>query len=174
MSNERKIWIVSDTHFNHEQIKTKFWFRPEWFEDIIIKKIKNNVKEHDILIHLWDVIFDRPSELSDYLSKMWNSTKILVRWNHDKNNVWFYLNKWFDFVMDEFKLIDYHGFNIIFSHIPIRELPDGFINIHWHLHNHRNILSFTDKPERYFCYSWEDENFQPLLLTTILKNFNKI
>ena len=57
--------------------------------------------------------------------------------------------------------------NIIFSHKPIKALPKGYINIHWHLHSRINNLP----KNKYFCYSAEKENYMPLLLNNII---NKI
>jgi len=163
--NHPKMWVISDSHFNHEAIKPTFEFRPEWFEEQICRKIKNNIWENDILIHLWDVIFKRDSELNTYLDKMWNCKKILVRGNHDKKSLEFYLTKWFDFVVDEFKIK-----NIIFSHIPKINLEEWEINIHWHLHTKSHHLSeYTDKPENYILYSAEKENYMPAFLNQFLK-----
>ncbi len=160
-----KIWIISDSHFNHEAIKTKFEFRPENFEEQICRKIKNNVWEDDLLIHLWDVIFNRPSELNKYLLAMWKCTKILIKWNHDKNWNEFYYNQWFNVVADEI-IMD----NIVFTHIPKPSLEKGQINIHWHLHsNSHHINEYTNNPENYICYSAEEQNYMPILLTQFLK-----
>jgi len=172
----KKIWIISDTHFNHQSIINDFEFRPYNYWKQIINKIKNNVKKWDILIHLWDVIFDRQSELKQILDSMWSwIIKILVRWNHDKNNIGFYLNKWFDFVLDEFKIKNYMWYNIVFSHTPKTdiELEDWYINIHWHLHtNSHHILKYTIYPEKYICYSAEKENYMPILLSNMIKRIN--
>lgn len=173
-----KIWLISDTHFNHPDIITKFEFRPQNYQDQIIRKIKNNIQEWDILIHLWDVIFDRPSELNEILNKMWNNfTKILVRWNHDQSWVNFYLNKGFNMVLDEFMIKDYMWYNIIFSHIPKKdwELPEWFINIHGHLHtNSHHVEEYTKHLENYILYSAEKENYMPILLNNVLKKHKEL
>lgn len=104
---------------------------------------------------------------------MWDDIiKILVKWNHDKSWINFYLNKWFDMVVDEFKINDFLWYNIVFSHIPKRdwELEEGYINIHGHLHtNSHHIWEYTNYPERYLCYSAEKENFMPILLQNFIK-----
>lgn len=173
----KKIWIISDTHFNHPDIVNKFEFRPIDYQEQIIRKIKKNVSDNDILIHLWDVIFDRQSELWDILKWMWNCTKILVRWNHDKKSMNFYLENWFDFVCDEYKIKGFSWYDIVFSHIPKTDdqLEEWFINIHWHLHSnlHRDISKYTKNPKNYLLYSAENENFMPIILNNILKRIKK-
>jgi calcineurin-like phosphoesterase family protein len=172
----RRIWIIRDTHFNHKSIIDKFEFRKPWFEKEIIRKIKNNVLDWDTLIHLWDVIFDRPSELWDYLKEMGHCTKILVRGNHDRNWVDFYLNKWFNLVVDEFKIKEFQNkYNILFTHIPRKEgeLEAWYINIHWHLHTKsHHITEYTSNPKNYLLYSAEKENFMPILLWNFLKRLD--
>lgn len=174
MNNSRKIWIIADSHFNHSEIIEKFEFRPNNFKEQIIRKIRNNVKENDILIHLWDVIFDRPSELWWILDGMGKCTKVLIRWNHDKSWVNFYMNKWFNFVADKIEIEDYMWFNIVFSHIPIKRLKKWRINIHWHLHtNSHHISEYSKNPKNYILYSAEKENYMPILLNELLKRFKK-
>lgn len=162
----KRIWITSDWHFNHEPIKDFEW-REEWYEQEIIRRINNQVKEDDILINLWDVIFSNASELKDYISKFKCKNIILVRWNHDKWSYDFYLNHWFSFVCDEFKL-RWQQQPIIFSHIPIKNLPYGYINIHGHLHSgwHRDGINDW----RHYLYNPEKtgSRFIPTLLQHIV------
>ena len=47
-----KIYVISDTHFNHKAILNKFEFRREDYEWQICKKVRKNLREKDILIHL--------------------------------------------------------------------------------------------------------------------------
>lgn len=163
-----KIFIISDTHFNHQNIIDKFEFRKPNYQEQIIRKINTQLKDWDILIHLWDVIFDKPSQLWDILKEIKpNITKILVRWNHDRNWINFYLNKGFNLVVDEFKINDILWMNIIFSHKPYPKLPKTYINIHWHIHTR----AYNLPKHKYFCYSAENENYMPLLLNNII---NKI
>lgn len=163
-----RIWITSDWHLNHRAI-LDFEGREPWYEKEIIRKINNQVKKEDILINLGDVIFDRFSELSFYMEQIKCDTKILVRGNHDKASFDSLINKWFTFVCDEFKL-HYQQYRIIFSHKPLEEVPEGWINIHWHLHSwyHRgdkgNILYNPEK---------SGYNFAPVLLSNIIKNGEK-
>lgn len=162
------IYIISDSHFNHKAIKTKFEFRPNNYEDQICRKIKNNVKDTDTLIHLWDVIFDRPSELDWYLNRMWWCTKILVKWNHDKSNDSFYYNKGFNLVVDELKI-----WNIVLTHIPKQDLLEWEINIHWHCHvSNRDKYDYESLSDiwMYSLYSPIENNFMPILLNKLIRD----
>lgn len=164
----KKIFVISDTHFNHEAI-LDFESRSKWFEKDIIRKWNNIVSNDDLVVHLWDVIFDRPWELKDYLSQM-KGTKVLVRWNHDKKSIVSYMNAWFSFVCDEFKFNQYTWFKIIFSHIPLPNIPDGYYNIHWHIHSwvHRWDIKLSD---RHILYNPEKTwfNLCPVMLDNLIK-----
>ena len=171
MNKSKKVWIVSDTHFNHKAIKKDFEFRKLNFEYEICRKIKNNVKEWDVLIHLWDIIFDRKSELKKYLDLMWPCTKILVKWNHDTASNEFYYNKGFDFVTDEIKI-----WNVILTHKPKMwsELKEWEINVHWHNHTNReHILYYADTSEQYVLYDTIENNYMPVLLNQLIKKWLK-
>lgn len=161
-----KIWIVSDTHFNHEAIKEYEW-RPDNFNEIIIDNLKSVIKQEDTLIHLWDVIFNRQSELENILKEIpW--TKILVKWNHDQNKNNWYLSKGFNLVCDKIELRFNHK-KVILTHIPIKLLEDEY-NLHWHLHswNHRDEEFDKVKTDRHILYSPERYKYKPILLEEIL------
>ena len=61
---KRKIYIISDTHFNHDKI-IELEKRDKNYKNIIMKKWNKNVNDDDIIIHLGDVIFSNASELSE-------------------------------------------------------------------------------------------------------------
>jgi calcineurin-like phosphoesterase family protein len=46
-----KIWIISDTHFNHNRI-IELEERPEDYQELIINNWKKLVKNEDTIIHL--------------------------------------------------------------------------------------------------------------------------
>ena len=93
-----KIFLIADTHFNHDAI-IEFEGRPSNYMDIIKKKWNHLVGENDLVIHLGDVIFKRASELKDIMESL-NGRKWLVRGNHDKENIAWYLKRGFDFAAD--------------------------------------------------------------------------
>ena len=161
----KKIFIISDTHYNHPAI-IDFCNRPKDYQKKIIKRWNSKVREDDLVIHLWDVIFDRPSELFD-INRRLNWTKVLVRGNHDKRWHTFYMNNWFSFVVDELRYNIEGGRELILSHIPKWKLTGNQLNIHGHLHNswHRGWWG-TD---RHILYSPEIENYFPILMDDLIK-----
>lgn len=168
--NSKKIFIISDTHFNHDIIKDpSFEWRPDNYNELIIKNWKKIVWPEDTIIHLWDVIFSRASELHDILAQLpW--TKILVKGNHDMNRNSWYLSKWFNFVCDKIELRVNHK-NVILTHIPIK-LEEWQYNIHWHLHSrkHRDQEFEKIQTDRHILYSCELEKYKPILLENMIIN----
>ena len=167
MKNTPKIWVISDTHFNHKGI-VKFGSRPSSHGEQTLENLKRQVGEDDILIHLGDVIFANQTELSRYLDFPCAS-KILVRGNHDNQSTFWYLRNGFDAVVDSFSL-KYNGLDILFTHKPQKEFT-GDLNIHGHLHtlSHRKEESewySVDNPS-YHVFSLEWEGYQPVPLKRI-------
>lgn len=138
----KDIWIISDTHFGHDNI-IKYCNRPfenvETMNEYMIEKWNSIIKDEDKVYHLGDVYFKD----SSMLSKL-NGKKRLILGNHD-NGKDQKLNSVFQ------KIISYRmmgEFGIILSHIPIHEgsIKEGWINVHGHIHDkpvptmrHRNV-----------------------------------
>jgi len=167
MKTTPKIWVISDTHFNHKGI-VESRARPSFHGDRTLKKLKHRVGEDDILIHLGDVIFANQSELPRFLDFPCAS-KILVRGNHDTKSVFWYLKSGFDAVVDSFSL-RYDGLDILFTHKPQKEFT-GDLNIHGHLHtmSHREEESewySLDSPFHHL-FSLEWVGYQPVWLKRI-------
>jgi len=57
----KKIWIISDTHFNHEKLKTMGNGRPDNYEELIMKGLKV-IKSGDTIIHLGDFCIGKDEE----------------------------------------------------------------------------------------------------------------
>jgi len=177
-----KIWITSDTHFNHKKL-VELEGRPENFNELIISNHNKQFAPDDMLIHLGDVILGKHATLNEFLSKFNVKHKILVRGNHDhKPNAW-YMEKGFTFVCDYFVWKD-----IAFSHAPLTPLPrcgqehykeEVKLNIHGHFHSngHRilpgredayfNAEYYTKHTNSYYLVHIE-KTFRPVLLDTIL------
>ena len=151
-----KTYIISDTHFNHQLLIDKYW-RPKDFEKQL--KIKRGkIKKTDRLIHLWDICIGKDAEMHSKYIKPLLYRKILVRWNHDTKSDSWYLNNGRDEVHDRLWLqVESH--NILFTHIPMPadELPKGWFNIHWHIHD-RPIEPISD---HHFLYSPEINSYCP-------------
>ncbi len=122
------IYIVSDTHFFHPM-----WTRhePKRVEKVT-QSWKEQVSSKDTIIHLGDIggndeiVAKRALHTLQYLP----GYKILVKGNHDRLSDKDYLEA-FDQVHETYILEDKH---LIFSHKPLEVVPEGFINVHGHMH----------------------------------------
>jgi calcineurin-like phosphoesterase family protein len=128
-----KSYLISDTHLNHEKIKT--WCdRPDDFTERIDHNVMRIVKSGDVLIHLGDFgIGD--SSLYMATAKRWADAGIklvLVRGNHDQKSPQWYMERGFSFACDA---MIYRGTWL--THHPWKgALPEGTsVNVHGHLHN---------------------------------------
>ena len=126
-------WITTDTHFGHDKLM-EYLNRPKGFEDLILRRHQNTIKQGDVLIHLGDICIGNDKHWHAQFMKCLPSVKRwLIRGNHDKKTNHWYLNHGWDFVATTIQMRVY-GLDILFSHIP---QPDsGYdINIHGHSHN---------------------------------------
>jgi calcineurin-like phosphoesterase family protein len=125
-----KTWLLSDTHLNHEKIKT--WCqRPDDFTERLDKNVRQMVKPEDLVIHLGDVGIGKSEEFMKTVES-WPGRWVLVRGNHDGKSCQYYMDHGFSFACDA---MVYRG--VWLTHKPWRqELPEGtFLNVHGHLHN---------------------------------------
>ena len=85
--DEPKLFIVSDTHWNHTNI-IKFCDRPfktvEEMNEELIKRWNSVVGPQDAVLHLGDVGFNY-SSLFDIIPRLNGTSKMLIRGNHDWN-----------------------------------------------------------------------------------------
>jgi calcineurin-like phosphoesterase family protein len=149
------IFLIGDTHFFHGNI-IKYCNRPFYsyqeMNEVMIEKWNQVVKENDIVIHLGDFAFrNKAKEIRNKL----NGTIILIRGNHDSQIL----------DTDGFLIIDGNlqiG-NLILSHRPLElhEIPNGFINIHGHIHHHKSFHGIN--------VSVEQTNYSPIELNTFLQ-----
>lgn len=153
------IFIISDTHFSHENIyqffnydrtKMRPWDNAEDADNYMIEKWNEIVKPNDKVYHLGDVGSNR-NKLDIIMPKL-NGRKILIKGNHDKFKPKFYLQHFKD-------IRGCHNLdNYLLTHIPIHtESKDKFkLNIHGHVHAN----SLTDK--WYYNACVEVNNYAPI------------
>lgn len=125
------IHIITDTHFGHDTLKI-FGLRPNDFEEKIIRNWQEKVGVGDTVIHLGDFGFDKDDENVKRITSL-PGKKILLRGNHDKNSLEYYMNNGFDFCCDELTMTA-ADIKILFTHRP-RYDHSYDINIHGHHHN---------------------------------------
>ncbi len=163
-----KIWLITDTHFNHA-ILQKYCGRPENCDDLIKKNLELMVKKDDLLIHLGDVCIGFDLLHNSYFKSLGCKT-ILVKGNHDRKSSNWYMRNGFDLCVNRFDITLY-GKKIAFTHIPIG--LDGYfdVNIHGHLHNANFRLEEKDiKLNGYNkLVALEYTDYKPVLLEKFLK-----
>ena len=162
------IYIISDTHFYHTNI-IDYCGRPfnhcSEMNQKIINKWNGTVRPDDLVIHLGDfTVYGKSDKITELCRKL-NGKKILVRGNHDRKTIHWYLTHGFNFVCDSFTIGD-----IIFTHKPILKkdflLMPYKLNIHGHIHQKEEI----DK-DIYKNVSVEKTNYYPINLDCILGEY---
>lgn len=150
-----KIFIISDTHFHHENI-IKYSNRPfksvEEMDKEIIKRWNNKVGKEDIVLHLGDFALGSEKEVKELKDSL-NGTIFLLKGNHDHK------------ILRKAEFIIIKGTleigNLIFSHNPLKkeDIPKGFINIHGHIHEKESLHGIN--------VSVDKTNFEPIELESL-------
>jgi len=161
-THNRKIFIISDTHFFHGNI-IKYCNRPfnnyEEMNDELVKRWNSVVGENDVVLHLGDFAFKGKAKL---IRPKLNGIIILIRGNHDQN-----LANDDGFLIVEGKLIFK---NYILTHYPMNkdDIPEGYINIHGHIHHNKSHYGVN--------VSAEQINYTPQLFSSVINNLtvNKV
>lgn len=155
------IWIISDTHFNHDNI-IKYCNRPMDFEGQILDNLKIIDSSNDILIHLGDICIGDDLTWHKILNNLWLGKKWLVRGNHDRKSFSWYMEQGWDCVVDKIEL-NIYGKHLWLSHKPIKDIPQDVLNIHGHHHNvphHPEDWWVTDN-HKLFCL---EHHYKPIKL----------
>lgn len=147
----KDIWIVSDTHFYHQNI-IKYCNRPfddaAQMNDYMVTMWNETVKDGDKVYHLGDVYMGNNEGNAERLLSSLKGQKRLILGNHDNGK---------DQILQRvFKKIDvwrmFPEFGLLLTHVPVHEssLDRGMgvemINVHGHIHdkqsptvNHCNV-----------------------------------
>lgn len=139
-------WFISDNHFNHENI-IKYCDRPfktkEEMDEYMIEKWNSVVKEGDTVYHLGD--FALGLSFEDYLKlvSQLQGNITLIYGNHDRKGVAFMKRVGFKDAHKKRLVIGKY----ILTHRPQDEnqIPDGFINLHGHIHGNNYREDIVDK-----------------------------
>lgn len=139
----RKIYLISDTHFGHENIlkfKGEDGYLREFdsvkdMDDCMVTNWNETVNDHDIVYHLGDVYFGRGHEVLPLLK----GRKRLVLGNHDNAKSPHILNN-FQKVMVWRMFPEY---DLALTHIPMHMSEDHsavrsgkyHYNVHGHIHD---------------------------------------
>lgn len=126
-------WIISDTHFFHENIG-RYCNRPENWQELIIKNWNDLISPGETVLHLGDFSFGKRSNF-DLLIEQLHGKIILIRGNHDRLSRLRYEARGVTIVNELIYVELDEKMKIVFSHWPVVPLDDGVINLHGHIHN---------------------------------------
>lgn len=163
------IFLTADTHFGHAKLLA--FGRQENFVDDIVRNWNEVVHKHDIVLHLGDLTFMNKEQTKEITLKL-HGKKYIILGNHDDDT-----DKWYadcGFTVIPASLLNYKNkydkwYNILFTHIPVHPLPEGWYNIHGHMHGrstHR-IDQFPDVARR-FDVGVDANEFTPVRLYDVI------
>ena len=174
---ERNIWVISDTHFNHENI-IKYCDRPfdnaTQMNDYMVEMWNSVVKPTDKVYHLGDVYMG-PGFSREYTAHLLryrlNGHKRLILGNHDNGKD--------QILQGVFEKIDvwrmFPEFGLLLTHVPVHEQslfrgatgnekdPKKLLNVHGHIHT----LASPSKDHRCVCV--EQIDYKPINIEELRK-----
>ncbi len=119
------IYLLSDTHFYHQLVKS---YREPNFEQKLLKNIFDRVREGDILYHLGDFARHLEDPPGQGLLEMWKiipAKKVLILGNHDlelEEEEFIFMEDYFDEIIEFYRTIEYEMkgriYRILLTHYP--------------------------------------------------------
>jgi calcineurin-like phosphoesterase family protein len=164
-------FVIADTHFGHDNLALML-YRPTNYNEVIIETWNSVVNKRDVVLFLGDISFVNKQKTIEYCKQL-NGRKYLIRGNHDGASDRWYKDCGFEVtepIYRRFKDKYDNYMTVIFTHEPVLDLPDGWYNIHGHLHGngHRG-----EKPtDRHFDTSVDAMNYKPRRIYSILDELN--
>ena len=161
-------WIISDTHFGHQNIIT-YCKRPFYsyleMDTALIDNWNRVVKKGDYVYHLGDFFMEEPrsekeANYRDYILASLNGRITLILGNHDKVNYLAKTGRFHDIVMWKPWNVSKNNPPFLMTHVPVHkdsilwEAREGF-NLHGHTHN------FGSPKGPYKCACVELINYTP-------------
>lgn len=170
MTNIPRIWLTTDTHFNHEKLIE--WGRPIDFESRIyggLSHAMNNVG--DVLVHLGDLAVGKDGQAILLLQTATRLAPItLVRGNHDQKSTTWYLRRGIHLVCDEL-VLTVNKKRVLLTHIPKPRRAGIDHNIHGHTHgNAHRAHEMRDFYESgyHIELALEHNGYKPWLLSNLV------
>ena len=171
MSN---VYIIADLHLGHENMAQHRGFNSaELHDEFIIHQWNSLVNKRDTVWILGDVTMERAKDYQQ-LGRL-NGIKKVILGNHDKPQHVQELLKWVNQVGG---IVKYKGAWL--THCPVHPMELDYrvkYNIHGHIHEKKVLKNYRifgktifSKPDtRYICVSCEHVDYQPVLLSSLIK-----
>ena len=159
-------WIISDTHFFHENIG-RYCNRPENWQELIIRNWNDLISPDETVLHLGDFSFGKRNNF-DILTEQLHGRIILIRGNHDRLGRVRYESRGVTIINEPIYVELDEKVKIIFSHWPVVPLEDGVINIHGHIHNSPPPAEGSVLGPNHINMSVEVRDYRPWRLKDIL------
>ena len=156
-----RIWVTSDTHFNHKNI-IQYCNRPfenvEIMNEEIIKRWNEVVASDDIVIHCGDFALGPNTDLERLIHSL-NGHKILIRGNHDHASAGRFKAAGFEKVYD--KPVCIAGY--WFMHHPHLDIyaANGETNHYYFGHVHEKMCDMDGRVNA-ICACVDRTNFYPI------------
>jgi calcineurin-like phosphoesterase family protein len=168
----RDIWLISDTHFGHENIlgfrhggrdgpliRGSRFSSVEEMDEAMIENWNKTVKPGDKVYHLGDVFFGPKDDFIKKWKRL-NGQKRLILGNHDDAK--FFAKHELVAKIDVWRI--FPEFGVLLTHVPVHEttLYEGrfkgieSINVHGHLHQN------PSPSPMHRCVSVEQIDFTPI------------
>jgi calcineurin-like phosphoesterase family protein len=163
-----RIFIISDTHFGHENILR---FRDSASNELIrnfsdvhdmnehmVERWNKTINDDDIVYHLGDVYFGKGHEVLGRLK----GRKRLILGNHDNakdQNLQKYFQK-----ISMWRM--FPEYNCLLTHVPVHE--SSLYKVQYNLHGH--IHQQASPTEKHINCSVEVQDYMPKLITDLVPN----
>lgn len=161
-------FLIADTHFGHNKMVDVWGNRKETHNEDMIEAWNSIVGKHDVVLHLGDLTMVGKEKTKSWTDQL-NGKKYLIRGNHDGASDSWYRDVGFETLPAAFQIFrdKYNNYqSVLFTHIPVRDMPSWWFNIHGHLHggNHRGSLNST----QHFDVGADPLEFKPIQLSEVL------
>ncbi len=160
-------WIISDTHFFHENIGI-YCNRPQNWQELIIKNWNDLISPVETVLHLGDFALGKKSNF-ELLTDILNGRLFLIQGNHDRLSQSFCEAHGVTLIKNSLLVEVENHMKLIFSHRPIVPLEDGWINLHGHIHNVPLPPEGSNLGPNHINMSVEVREYRPWRLGDILK-----
>ena len=157
------VYFISDYHFNHKNVliyESRPFYSVEEMNETLIRNWNSVIKKSDKVFVPGDFGFGSKEAITKIVSRL-RGNKVLIMGNHDKRKT---VSWWQDVGFKE--VIKYPiiwSETFILSHEPLKTVPEGYVNIHGHIHSKK-----VSDENKYFNVSCESLNYYPISFKEIL------